>query len=94
MISNTKRIEKNGFFSFETVIKSNITVAMQYNVLVYIRNVPLKAMKGGGGDSKKNTSCPHSILISRSASIEDGCTGKHNVFLTRERIEGIKGTSK
>ena len=41
-------------------------------------------MKGGGGDSKKNTFCTHSILISRSASIEDGCTSKHNVFLTGE----------
>ena len=51
-------------------------------------------MKGGKGDSKKNTFCTHSILISRSASIEDGCASKQYVFLTRERQEGIKGTSK
>ena len=61
---------------------------------MYTNKVPLKIMKGGGGDSKKNTFCTHSILISRSASIEDGCASKHNVFLTRERKEGIKGTSK
>ena len=41
-------------------------------------------MKGGGGDSKKNTFCTHSILISRSASIEDGCASKHNVFFKGE----------
>ena len=51
-------------------------------------------MKGGKSDSKKNTFCTHSILISRYASIEDGCASKHNVFLTRERKDYIKGTSK
>ena len=54
-------------------------------------------MKGGKGDSKKNTFCTHSILISRSASMKMvvlGCASKHNVFFTRERKEGIKGTSK
>ena len=51
-------------------------------------------MKGGKSDSKKNTFCTHSILFSRSASIEDGCTSKQYAFFTGERKEGIKGTSK